>query len=214
MIVRKDAHGIFFNFLIKIVLFYSCILFVFKNDVDKILLLTGDNKNTANSIAKQVGIRDVYAEQLPEGKVHVIENPLNDNKKVCMIGDGINDAPALAISDVSVAMGALGADVAIETADIALMSDDINKIPELIDISKKVMSTINVNIAAPILINLVAIIFAAFGIIGPVVGALIHNLGSVLVVANSSRLIKYRANHEHTEKITAVNVRFPLKTKR
>ncbi|WP_424356174.1 heavy metal translocating P-type ATPase [Methanobacterium sp. MBAC-LM] len=182
--------------------------------INKILLLTGDNKNVAHSIAKQVGINDVYAEQLPEGKVHVIENHLNDNKKVCMIGDGINDAPALAISDVSVAMGALGADVAIETADIALMSDDISKIPELIDLSKKVMSTININIAAPILINFAAIMLAAFGIIGPVAGALIHNLGSVLVVANSSRLIKYRTNHSSPKKIKNLNMHYPLKTER
>ena len=182
--------------------------------INKILLLTGDNENVARSIAKQVGITEVYAEQLPEGKVQVIENQLNDNKKVCMIGDGINDAPALAISDVSIAMGALGADVAIETADIALMSDDISKIPELIDLSKKVMGTINVNIAAPILINLVAIILAAFGIIGPVTGALIHNLGSVLVVANSSRLIKYRMNNGSPKKNKTLNMSYPLKTER
>lgn len=182
--------------------------------INEIILLTGDNENVARSIAKQVGITNVYAEQLPEGKVQVIENQLNDNKKVCMIGDGINDAPALAISDVGVAMGALGADVAIETADIALMSDDINKIPELIDLSKKVMGTINVNIAAPILINFVAIILAASGIIGPVVGALIHNVGSVLVVANSSRLIKYRMNQRSPKKNKALNMSYPLKTKR
>jgi copper-(or silver)-translocating P-type ATPase/heavy metal-(Cd/Co/Hg/Pb/Zn)-translocating P-type ATPase len=182
--------------------------------INKIILLTGDNENVARSIAKQVGITEVYAEQLPEGKVHVIENQLNDNKKVCMIGDGINDAPALAISDVSVAMGALGTDIAIETADIALMSDDISKIPELIDLSKKVMSTINVNIAAPILINFAAIVLAAFGIIGPVAGALIHNAGSVLVVANSSRLIKYRMNQRSPKKNKVLNISYPLKTKR
>ena len=182
--------------------------------INDILLLTGDNKNVARTIAKQVDISEVYAEQLPEGKVHVIENQLNDNKKVCMIGDGINDAPALAISDVSVAMGALGADVAIETADIALMSDDISKIPELIDLSKKVMGTININIAAPLFINFAAIMLAAFGIIGPVAGALIHNLGSVLVVANSSRLIKYRTNYESIPKIKPVTMNSPLKTKR
>ncbi len=182
--------------------------------INKILLITGDNENVAHSIAKQVGIKDVYAEQLPEGKVRVIENHLKDNRKVCMIGDGINDAPALAISDVSVAMGALGADVAIETADIALMSDDISKIPELIDLSKKVMGTINVNIAAPILINFAAIILAAFGIIGPVTGALIHNVGSVLVVANSSRLIKYRTNKSSQKRKEVLNISHPLKTER
>jgi Cu+-exporting ATPase len=182
--------------------------------INKILLITGDNKNVAHSIAKQVGIKDVYAERLPEGKVHVIEDQLKNNNKVCMVGDGINDAPALAISNVSVAMGALGADVAIESSDISLMSDDISKIPELIDLSKKVMGTININIAAPILINFAAIILAAFGIIGPVAGALIHNLGSVLVVANSSRLIKYRTNHSSPKKIKNLNMHYPLKTER
>lgn len=182
--------------------------------VNEILLLTGDNKNAASAIAKQVGIDKVYAEQLPEDKVNLIESQLNDNRKVCMIGDGINDAPALAISNVGVSMGALGADVAIETADIALMSDDISKVPELINLSKKVLGTISVNIVVPILINFVAILLAAFGIIGPVAGALIHNLGSVLVVANSSRLIKYRTNSKQVKKSAAINIRPLLKTRR
>lgn len=162
--------------------------------IDEVFLLTGDNEKTAFSIAKQIGVDNVYAEQLPVDKVHFIEDQLSANKKVGMIGDGINDAPALARSDVGIAMGALGSDVAIETADVALMSDDISKIPELIDLSRKVLGTINVNIVVPIMINFAAVILAALGIIGPVAGALIHNLGSVLVVANSSRLINYRMN--------------------
>ena len=162
--------------------------------INEVFLLTGDNEKTAFSIAKQIGVDNVYAEQLPEDKVRFIEDQLSNNKKVGMIGDGINDAPALARSDVGIAMGALGSDVAIETADVALMSDDISKIPELIDLSRKVLGTINVNIVVPILINFTAVILAGFGIIGPVAGALIHNLGSVLVVANSSRLINYRTN--------------------
>lgn len=162
--------------------------------IKDILLLTGDNTITAISIAQQVGINNVHPEQLPDGKVEVIENQLKKNKIVCMVGDGINDAPALARSNVGVSMGALGADVAIETANIALMTDDISKIPALIDLSKKVLGTITLNIIVPILINTIAVILAAFGIIGPVVGALIHNLGSVLVVANSSRLINYKFN--------------------
>ena len=164
--------------------------------VNEILLLTGDNKDTAFSIAKQVGVDHVYAEQLPEGKVQVIERQIKDNKRVCMIGDGINDAPALAIAHVSVAMGALGADVAIETADIALMSDELSKIPELMELSKKVLYTIMINIVISMGINFVAILLAALGIMGPIAGALVHNLGSVLVVANSSTLIKYRTSTE------------------
>nr|WP_054858423.1 cation-translocating P-type ATPase [Methanobacterium formicicum] len=155
--------------------------------IKEVFLLTGDNQVTASSIARDIGVDRVYSQQLPEDKVRVIEEQLQQNRKVGMIGDGINDAPALARSNVGVAMGALGSDVAIETADVALMSDDISKIPELIHLSRKVRGTINVNIVVPILINFTAIVLAAFGIIGPVAGALIHNLGSVLVVGNSSR---------------------------
>ena len=162
--------------------------------IKEVFLLTGDNQVTASSIARDIGVDRVYSQQLPEDKVRVIEEQLQQNRKVGMIGDGINDAPALARSNVGVAMGALGSDVAIETADVALMSDDISKIPELIHLSRKVRGTINVNIVVPILINFTAIVLAAFGIIGPVAGALIHNLGSVLVVGNSSRLINYRRN--------------------
>lgn len=168
--------------------------------IKKVLLLTGDNEKTAHSIARQVGIVKVYAEQLPADKVEVIEEQLQNNKKVAMIGDGINDAPALARSNVGIAMGALGSDVAIETADVALMSDDISKIPELIDLSRKVLDTININIVVPILINFTAVLLAGFGIIGPLAGALIHNLGSVLVVANSSRLITYRTSQTSENK--------------
>lgn len=185
-----------------------------KGMVDEVLLLTGDNHDTANSIARQVGIDVVYPEQLPDDKVNVIESQLKDNRNVCMVGDGINDAPALATSNVGVSMGALGADVAIETADIALMSDDIGKIPVLINLSNKVLGTINVNIVVPILINFVAILFAAFGFIGPVVGALIHNVGSVLVVANSSRLINYDGKSKTSRKSSALQVRPLFKARR
>ncbi|WP_321421638.1 cation-translocating P-type ATPase [uncultured Methanobacterium sp.] len=164
--------------------------------IKEVLLLTGDNKVTASSIAREIGADYVYSQQLPGDKVQVIEEKIDNGERVCMIGDGINDAPALARSSVGVAMGALGSDVAIESADVALMSDDLSKIPELIDLSRKVRGTINVNIMVPIMINFIAILLAGFGIIGPVVGALIHNMGSVLVVANSSRLISYRQNQK------------------
>jgi P-type Cu+ transporter len=163
-----------------------------KMGIKEVFLLTGDNEATAASIAREIGADYVYSLQLPGDKVRVIEERITNGEKVCMIGDGINDAPALARSNVGVAMGALGSDVAIESADVALMSDDLSKIPELIDLSRKVRGTININIVVPIMINFIAILLAGFGIIGPVAGALIHNMGSVLVVANSSRLISYR----------------------
>ncbi|AOY74959.1 heavy metal translocating P-type ATPase [Clostridium formicaceticum] len=164
-----------------------------KIGIKDLLLLTGDNKNTALFIAEKVGIDEVYSQQLPEDKVKVIEKQLENQKKVCMIGDGINDAPALAIANVGVAMGALGTDVAIETADIALMSDDISKVPELITLSKKVFRKIVVNIFLAMFINIAAIILAMLGMINPVVGALVHNLGSIVVVMNSTTLLKLKA---------------------
>lgn len=158
----------------------------------EVLLLTGDNQNTAASIAGHAEIDQVYAGQLPEGKVAVIEEKRKQGKKVCMIGDGINDAPALATAEVGIAMGVLGSDVAIETADIALMSDDIKKIPDLVRLAKKVLGTITQNIWISMGINFGAIVLASMGLMGPVVGALVHNLGSVLVVLNSAAILKYR----------------------
>ncbi|MDF2545147.1 MAG: copper-translocating P-type ATPase [Anaerosolibacter sp.] len=161
--------------------------------IKHILLLTGDNKNTASWVAGHAGINEIYAEQLPEDKVAVVESQIRAGKRVCMIGDGINDAPALARADVGIAMGALGADVAVETADIALMSDDISKIPELFVLARKVLRTVKFNIALSMAINFGAILLAALGMIDPIIGALIHNLGSILVVMSSATLIKYKA---------------------
>ncbi|WP_202708660.1 HAD-IC family P-type ATPase [Sporosalibacterium faouarense] len=138
-----------------------------KLGIGNIALLTGDNQITANAIASKAGINEVYAEQLPEDKVRVVEYYISKNKTVCMIGDGINDAPALARADIGVAMGVLGSDVALETSDIALMADDISKIPELFILSKKVFATIKINIVISMVINIVAVILAGMGIINP-----------------------------------------------
>ncbi len=138
-----------------------------KLGIGNIALLTGDNQITANAIASTAGINEVYAEQLPEDKVRVVEDYINKNKTVCMIGDGINDAPALARADIGVAMGDLGSDVALETSDIALMADDISKIPDLFILSKKVFSIIKINIVISMVINIVAVILAGMGIINP-----------------------------------------------
>lgn len=165
---------------------------LYKLGIEDIALLTGDNKITATAIAAKAGINYVYAEQLPEDKVRVVEDYIGKNKIVCMIGDGINDAPALARADIGIAMGVLGSDIALETADIALMSDDISKIPELFILSKKVFSTIKINIVISMVINIVAVILAVTGLIDPVVGALVHNMSSILVVLNSSTLIKFK----------------------
>lgn len=146
------------------------------------VLLTGDHRQTAEYFAKQVGITDVHAGLLPEQKVSEIGALQETGKTVCMIGDGVNDAPALKTADVSVAMGAMGSDIAIEAADIALMSDDIAKIPYLKQLSNACVKTIQFSISLSLFINFAAITLSLFGLLTPTTGALVHNCGSCLVV--------------------------------
>ena len=153
-----------------------------------IILLTGDNTETANYFAKQVGIGKVFGNLLPEEKLSWIEKLKREGKKVCMIGDGVNDAPALKTADVSVAMGSVGSDVAIEAADIALLGDDIGKIPYLKKLSNSTLFTIKANIAMSMAINAAAIICSVLGLLNPVTGAIVHNAGSCLVVLNAALL--------------------------
>lgn len=152
------------------------------------ILLTGDNTETANYFAAKVGISRVYGNLLPHEKLDRIEKLKNDGKNVCMIGDGVNDAPALKTSDVGVAMGSVGSDVAIEAADIALLGDDIGKIPYLKKLSNSTLFTIKANIAISMTINAVAIVCSVLGLLNPVTGAIVHNAGSCLVVLNAALL--------------------------
>lgn len=154
----------------------------------KTILLTGDNKKTANYFAGQVGITEVRAELLPEQKVENITFLQEEGNNVCMIGDGVNDAPALKTANVGVAMGSMGSDIAVEAADIALMSDDISKIPYLKRLSRSTLNAIKGNIAASMCINSVAVILSVLGLLNPITGALVHNAGSVLVVLNAALL--------------------------
>ena len=146
------------------------------------VLLTGDHKQTAEYFAKQAGITDIHAELLPEQKVSEIAALQEEGKTVCMIGDGVNDAPALKTADVSVAMGAMGSDIAVEAADIALMSDDIARIPYLKRLSNACVKTIKFSISLSLFINFVAITLSLLGLLTPTTGALVHNAGSCLVV--------------------------------
>lgn len=148
----------------------------------QVVLLTGDNKKTANYFAHQAGISQVRAELLPEEKVLSIEDLQNKNHKVCMIGDGVNDAPALKTADVSVAMGSMGSDIAVEAADIALMSDDISKIPYLKRLSNATVKTIKSSITLSMCINFAAIVLSLMEVLTPTTGALVHNAGSCFVV--------------------------------
>lgn len=146
------------------------------------VLLTGDNKKTADYFAAKAGIKEVHAELLPEEKVDKIRKLQAENRTVCMIGDGVNDAPALKTANVGVAMGSMGSDIAVEAADIALMSDDISKIPYLKRLSNATVKTIKASITLSMLINIVAVVLSVKGILNPTTGALVHNLGSCFVV--------------------------------
>ena len=156
------------------------------------VLLTGDNERAAGAIARNLGIKEYRAGCLPEDKLEEIGKLQAKGESVCMIGDGINDAPALKKADVGVAMGAVGSDIAVDAADIALVNDDIKELPHLVMLSKRMMTTIKINLSFSMILNFVAIILAITGILGPVVGALIHNAGSVLVIINSALLLNWR----------------------
>lgn len=159
-----------------------------KKTKTNIILLSGDHSHTAQYIAKQTGIKTIHAELLPEDKLAHIENLQKSGHKVCMIGDGINDAPALKIANVGVAMGSMGSDIAIEAADIALIGDDITKIPYLKKLADATLKTIKYNIGLSMCINTVAVILSALGFLNPITGAIVHNVGSVLVVLNAALL--------------------------
>ena len=146
------------------------------------VLLTGDNQKTADYFAAQVGIREVYADLLPEDKVGNIAALQQRDRNVCMSGDGVNDAPALKTASVGVAMGSMGSDIAVEAADIALMSDDISKIPYLKRLSNATVKTIKLSITLSMCINFLAVTLSVLGLLNPTTGALVHNAGSCFVV--------------------------------
>ena len=156
------------------------------------VLLTGDHENAAAFIAEKLGIRDVTANCLPEDKLTAIASMQQNGDSVCMIGDGINDAPALKKANVGIAMGGVGSDIAVDAADIALVDDEIKELPHLLALSKRMMTTIKINLTFSMTLNFLAITLAITGLLGPVIGALVHNAGSVLVIINSALLLKWR----------------------
>lgn len=155
-------------------------------------LLTGDHENAANSIAEKLGITEVYAGCLPEDKLTHIDEMQAQGRPVCMIGDGVNDAPALKKADVGIAMGGTGSDIAVDAADIALVDDEVKELPHLMALSRRMMTTIRLNLTFSMTLNFVAIVLAITGILNPVVGALVHNAGSVLVIINSALLLNWK----------------------
>ena len=160
----------------------------------RIVLLTGDRAAPAQAVAREVGIapEDVHAGLLPEEKVAIVKRLRAEGHRVAMVGDGVNDAPALAAADVAVAMGVAGTDLALQAADVALMTDDLRQAADAIVLSRKTVGVIRQNLVLAAVWNAAALAVAAMGLIGPVAGALVHNVGSVAVVLNAARLVDAR----------------------
>lgn len=176
----------------------SCAVVESLNELDVMpVLLTGDHVATAKTIGKRLNVSNVIADCLPEDKMDTVAQLQQDGNIVAMVGDGVNDAPALKKSDVGIAMGGVGSDIAVEAADIVLVNDNVKEIPHLVALSKRMMTTIKINLSFSLLLNFVAIILAMVGTLSPVWGALVHNGGSLLVVANSALLLRwaYKSNH-------------------
>ena len=153
-------------------------------------ILSGDHEKSVQRLAQAVGATDVWSGLKPGDKLQVINNLRSSEatEKIIFVGDGINDAPALAAADVGIAMGAKGTEVALETADIALMQDDISKIPLLIKLGRRMVATIKWNIFFGLAFNLIAVLAGGSGLLTPIMGAVVHNIGSVLVVLSSASI--------------------------
>lgn len=156
------------------------------------ILMSGDNKNTTRNIAAKAGIDNYKYDCLPEDKSNYIKELQLNDKKVAMIGDGLNDAPSLKKANVGISMGSIGSDISIESSNITLIHDNISDLPHLFKLSRKTLKTINVGIVFALILNLIATILAMFGLLNPIEGAFVHNIGSVIVIIYASSLLKYK----------------------
>jgi Cd2+/Zn2+-exporting ATPase len=157
--------------------------------IENITMLTGDNHRVAKTVAGEIGVDYFQAQLLPEQKLQFVEKLQKQGKVVGMIGDGINDAPALALADVGIAMGAAGTDVAVETADVALMNDDLSQVVNFVDMSRKVLLRIKLNIFFSIIYNIIGFILAGFGMLTPVLAVIFQEAGCITVVFSSTLLL-------------------------
>ncbi|GFG72921.1 putative cation-transporting P-type ATPase C [Mycobacterium botniense] len=164
------------------------------NGVRRVVMLTGDHPEIAEVVARELGIEEWRAEVLPEDKLDAVRQLQNEGHVVAMVGDGVNDAPALAAADIGIAMGLAGTDVAVETADVALANDDLQRLLDVRDLGARAVEVIRENYAMSIAVNAAGLLVGAGGALSPVLAAILHNASSVAVVANSSRLIRYRLN--------------------
>ncbi|MGF0310550.1 heavy metal translocating P-type ATPase [Rhodococcus sp. IEGM1428] len=160
--------------------------------VERIVMLTGDHPETAAAVAAELGIAEWRAEVMPDDKLEAVRALQEQGYVVAMVGDGTNDAPALAVADIGIAMGLAGTDVAVETADVALASDDLTRLLDVRDLGRHSVSVIRQNYGMSIAVNALGLVVSAGGALSPVLAAILHNASSVAVVGNSSRLIRYR----------------------
>lgn len=156
------------------------------------VLATGDHESAARNVANELGIENVVAQCLPEDKLNLIDQYQKQGKAVCMIGDGINDAPALKKADTGIAMGGIGSDIAVDAADIVLVDDEVREMPHLLALSRRMMRVIRFNLSFSMGLNFLAIILAITGVLNPVIGALVHNAGSVFVIIHSALLLNWK----------------------
>ena len=168
------------------------------NGVRRIVMLTGDHPDAAAAVAERLGITEWRAEVLPDDKLEMVRLLRDEGHTVAMVGDGVNDAPALAEADIGIAMGLGGTDVAVETADVALASDDLSRLLDVRDLGSRAVDVIRQNYAMSIAVNAIGLVIGAGGALSPVLAAVLHNASSVAVVANSSRLIRYQLTEPST----------------
>lgn len=154
------------------------------------IMMTGDSGKAAGNIRDSLGLDDAVWECLPEDKFGIVDR-MESDRNICMVGDGINDAPSLKRADVGIAMGGMGSDMAMHAADIVISDDDIGRIPAIVRMGRRTLTTIWAGIAFSLLVNTVAMVLAVMGLMGPVVGALVHNVGSVIVIMGAAMLLRY-----------------------
>jgi Cd2+/Zn2+-exporting ATPase len=169
--------------------------------INRVGVLSGDHDRSVQLVSEAVGLTDVWSELKPEDKLRVINDSQTSGDVLIFVGDGINDAPALAAADVGIAMGTAGTDVALETADVVLMNDDISKLPFLIQLGRRVLRTIKWNITFGMAFNTIAVVASAGGLLTPIMGALVHNIGSVLVVLCSASIAFARDTDQRLERV-------------